>query len=50
MRSAAVQVHCDRKRFRGLSRSPWSLTWDSHVPLAAAGSEAGTNPNTYYLN
>lgn len=37
----AVQVYCERKRFRGVSRSPWSLTWESHIPLTAAVVQAG---------
>ena len=36
---SVLQVYCERKRFRGVSRSPWSLTWDSHVPVQAAGHQ-----------
>ena len=34
-----LQAYCERKRFRGVSRSPWSLTWDSHIPVQAAGDQ-----------
>ena len=45
----AVQVYCERKRFKGVSRSPWSLTWESHVPLTAAGTQAGTETPSIIL-
>ncbi|CAL5218998.1 g753 [Coccomyxa viridis] len=33
------QMYSERKRFRGVSRSPWSLTWDSHVLITASSKE-----------
>ena len=36
---AALQMYCEHKRFRGVSRSPWSLTWNSHAPIPVAELE-----------
>ena len=43
---SAAQMYSERKRFKGVSRSPWSLTWDSHVPIAAASTGVGAGPTS----
>ncbi len=42
---SSAQMYSERKRFRGVSRSPWSLTWDSHVPITASSKEVVATAN-----
>lgn len=35
-----MQQEQQQQQFRGVSRSPWSLTWDAHVTSPAAGLRA----------
>ncbi len=34
------QQQSQQQRFKGVTRGPWSVTWDAHVPSPAAGLRA----------